>query len=437
MSTKPKTVQSVPNADNITMLNAMRVLAQQSNFEAFTDRIPEATRDNINSIYNTILSFNPKNNPFIELIGRIGMSVFVNNTFFNPLRGLKRGKLELGETVQEIVTNLTKGFQFNPELAQTDLYKYNMPDVRQLFHTLNYTLTYKTSTYTNDLENAFTTRYGISEMISNIVETLAASGEYDEYITMRQVLDNFVAQGLAYPVTVTAVTDEASAKSLLTNIRAWAKKLSFPSTNYNPMGYTGLYATTRPKNLVIFVTPEIDAMLDVQALATLFNIEFGNIDYSKIVVDSFGDDATQLIMADRDTFMFFDKYYEMDTVWNPQGRFYNHILNVGEIMSYSLFKNVVVFTTDTTSITSVSVSPSAITMNPGDTRTFTAEAEGTGVIAQNFTWKVSGNAVAGTTITDGGVLTIADNETATTLTVTATSLVDTSKSGTATVTVAV
>lgn len=436
MATKPNELKSVPHVDNVTMLNTMRYIAQQTNFEEFTNRIPEATRDNINDIYNSIMNFSPRNNPFIQLIGRIGMTIFSNNIFFNPLRGFKRGKLERGEYVQEIITNLVKGFQFDPEKAQTDLYNYQLPDVRQLFHELNYTLTYKTTTFSNDLENAFLSNYGISEMITNIVETLTVSGEYDEYISMRQVIDNFIAQGLAYPVTVQAVTDETSAKALLTNIRAWAKKIAFPSTNYNPLGYSGLYSVTRPKNVVLITTPEVDATLDVQALAAVFNIDYANIEYSKVVIDKFNDKNVQAMLVDRDVFMFFDKYYEMDSVWNPQGRYFNHILNIGEIMSYTLFKNVIAFTTETTTVTSVKVNPPTITMNKGDTRTFTAGVTGTGIISQNCSWSITGNAKPETKITDGGVLTIASDETAETITVTAISLVDTAKSGNATVTVA-
>jgi hypothetical protein len=86
-------------------------------------------------------------------------------------------------------------------------------------------------------------------------------------------------------------------------------------------------------------------------------------------------------------------------------------------------------------VTGVTVSPSSATVIRGQTRTFTAAVAGTGDPAQTVTWSVSGGG-EGTSITpDGGVLTVAADETASSLTVTATSTIDISKSGTAAITI--
>jgi hypothetical protein len=87
-------------------------------------------------------------------------------------------------------------------------------------------------------------------------------------------------------------------------------------------------------------------------------------------------------------------------------------------------------------VDSVTVNPSSATVNKGDSRQFTAVVTGTNNPAQTVTWAVTGGgAGTGTGIAANGVLTVALDETAETLTVRATSTVDTSKSNTATVTV--
>jgi hypothetical protein len=87
-------------------------------------------------------------------------------------------------------------------------------------------------------------------------------------------------------------------------------------------------------------------------------------------------------------------------------------------------------------VSGVTVNPATATVAKGGTRTFTAKVDGDNNPAQAVTWTVVGAADSGTVITtDGGKLTVASGETATTLTVWATSTVDTSKSGMATVTV--
>jgi len=86
---------------------------------------------------------------------------------------------------------------------------------------------------------------------------------------------------------------------------------------------------------------------------------------------------------------------------------------------------------------SVTVSPSTATVRKGSTQTFTAVVEGTNNPEQAVIWTIEGNVQlhTGTTISSNGVLTVSGAERASTITVTATSEVDPTKSDTATVTV--
>jgi uncharacterized protein YjdB len=86
-------------------------------------------------------------------------------------------------------------------------------------------------------------------------------------------------------------------------------------------------------------------------------------------------------------------------------------------------------------VTGVSVSPSGQSITRGGTLQFNASVTGTNNPDNSVTWRVSSNAAgtgvvtSGTTINANGLLTVAANETATTLYVIATSVADTSKSG--------
>jgi len=91
-----------------------------------------------------------------------------------------------------------------------------------------------------------------------------------------------------------------------------------------------------------------------------------------------------------------------------------------------------------TGITGVTVDPATVSVARGNTQAFTATVNGTGNPEQSVTWSVTGGGTGTSIISTGpstGRLTVAPDETAPTLTVRATSTEDTSKSGTATVTV--
>ena len=91
--------------------------------------------------------------------------------------------------------------------------------------------------------------------------------------------------------------------------------------------------------------------------------------------------------------------------------------------------------TQPATITGVTVTPNTATVEAGETQQFTAKVEGTGNFSDKVTWTVEDNNSTGTTISEDGVLTVADDETAAALTVTATAKGDGTTSGTATVTV--
>ena len=86
-------------------------------------------------------------------------------------------------------------------------------------------------------------------------------------------------------------------------------------------------------------------------------------------------------------------------------------------------------------VESVTVSPASANVARGGQQQFTATVVGTGTYDHTVTWSVTGNASTGTSITSGGLLTVAADETAAHLTVTATSSADSSKTASSTVTV--
>lgn len=86
-------------------------------------------------------------------------------------------------------------------------------------------------------------------------------------------------------------------------------------------------------------------------------------------------------------------------------------------------------------VTGITVAPKSATVIQGGTHNFSATVEGTGNSNRSYSWSVSGNNSAGTSISAEGVLTVDPTETAPTLTVTATSNQDSSVRDSATVTI--
>jgi len=121
---------------------------------------------------------------------------------------------------------------------------------------------------------------------------------------------------------------------------------------------------------------------------------------------------------------------------DDQGKFIKVTVTLSDSASITSAATEAVLTADapTPTVTAVTIKPETAGLLAGGTEAFIATVTGTNDPAQTVIWEVTGGA-PGTGITTDGVLTVAANETAKSLTVTATSTIDTGKSGAATVTV--
>lgn len=89
----------------------------------------------------------------------------------------------------------------------------------------------------------------------------------------------------------------------------------------------------------------------------------------------------------------------------------------------------------TPEISAIDIEPESLTVAPGSVITYTAKMAIIGDLSDEVTWSIKGNNAAGTVITADGVLSISADETSKLITVRATSVVDTTKTGRATVAV--
>lgn len=424
-------------ASNVNILNNIRAGAD----DLYQSRIPEATKDNIREIGNAIQgsSYQAQMNVLMnELVNRISF-VYINAKakFENPLRDLKKGMIPYGVDVEEIYVGYAKDQGFDPERAETQVFKRTYPDVKALYHRMNRQGQYKVTISREQLAQAFISDTGLSGLISQMVESLYKGDELDEFLLMKHLFSDFYTANKFYPVvigdSVPTTTDQA--KDVVVKMRAMANRLIFPSELYNA---AGVLQHTRKEDLHLFLMPEFEAFLDVQVLAYAFNMSKAELMGKITIIDDFGSaegmENVIGVMADRDWFQVWDKLYETGSIYNPEGLYWNNTLNHWQTLSTSDFNNAVVFLAKPTP-TAVAINPTTANVQKGQSIKFTATVTGDG--SNNVEYAVTGTSAvsANTRITADGILTVGSDETNTALTITATSFYDNMKQATATVTV--
>jgi hypothetical protein len=99
--------------------------------------------------------------------------------------------------------------------------------------------------------------------------------------------------------------------------------------------------------------------------------------------------------------MVYDNKLKMESIWNPQGLYYNHFLHVWQTLSVSRFANAVAFVSGTVpAVSQVIVDPTINVLKAGDTFEYTAYVRATDGLDHDVVWSVAGS-TAGTTLATG------------------------------------
>lgn len=329
----------------------------------FQQRIPNPTQAGIDATIDAL--FEPMNrnyfNQFIDvLIMRIGETYVHQQAWRNPLSVFKKSRLMYGATIQEIIPKWIRAHSYVDDAE--DVFKLARPDVAQWFHSQNRRDRYDISVNRDELRSAFTEEGGLNRLIAAILQVPMNSDEYDEFQIMKQLFAIYENKWGFYKVQVSAPSNQATAQALLKQLRVYRRKLTFPTTIYNSGAIEDVPVFARPEELVLFITPEVEASIDVDALAVLFNMEKAEIQQRVIVVDEFPINGAQAILTTDDFFMCKDTEYETTSIYNPKTLGQNYFLHHWGVYSVSPFVPAILFTTAAgTSVDTITQSLSAIT----------------------------------------------------------------------------
>lgn len=428
--------------------------------------------DNSRAIGDLVMSYDVHHNPFLNaLINRIAFVYVKDIAYDSHLRSLKKGYIETGEIVEDVYVQIAKPFKYNPANSERTIYKREIPDVKAAFHAMNFQIYYKQTISNDQLKTAFISWQGVSDLVSRIIDSMVKALQIDEDQMIKYTLATAIINGYMYPMQINAMDTKEHMDANLVELRTLAGDLTWASNKYNMAGVT---QTAPLEQQRIILTNRARANFDVHSLAAAFNLTLAEYQQQEITVDSFAnfdwermeamfttvdldtgaktvdpafhrftEDELAILqqvigtLIDIDATMIFDNLNNMTQNYNGEGLYWNYWLHAWKTFSISPFHTMIALYPGASAITSVTLSPAAATVSKGQQAVFTATVAGSGIVNKTVTWAVTGTTpLASGTHIDGGTLYVATDETNTELTVTATSTMDATKSGTATVTVA-
>ena len=403
-------------------------------------------------------------NAFINTVNLIGLTVIKRNGWENPWDFTKRGQLNFGQQVREIVNDLANVYDYNSNAEDVDRFLENVvPNVFNYIHEVNFQKFYQTTTSDEQIAMAFDSEEGLMRFIEDTIGMLYESLKYDEYLVDKYMLCRRLLDGTVTPHYM-ANFDSQTIRERVAEMKGISNKMTFRSPNYNP---AGIRRATSFDNQIMILNCEFDAQVSTEVLATSFFRNDAEFKTRAKLIDSFSDTDTQrlaevlgdayvpftddeitelqgvvAVIVSDEWFMDYDyrmgvegngKYTEF---YNPTTLKNNHFLHYWGVKSTSPFENAVVFTTVQGGVTSITLSPATATVDLGQSVQLTATVVASGLVNKAVVYSSSDESTAIVDPTTGLVTVKSDATPADTVTITATSVYDDTVTGTATITVA-
>ena len=374
-----------PSSGLQTALNAMREMSVESGsiYHQYVPVVTDSTT--IGEFGVPILDSQNLNvmNDFVSLLKKVVYTAVYNRTFNNPLVGLEGERMPLGQFIEDAYVNPAHARGFNVNDFAGLLQKYEA-EVAVQYLSVNSDLQYCVTLTREKIRNAFTSWDNLEALISGYINSLYNGAYITRYNqTKGLVTAAFTGNNVQYQ-TISDVTDEQSAKALIRQLRAAFSKMQIPSVRFNAWnkvkgGRMALKTWSDPEDIVVLISADIEALVDVEVLAAAFNMSKTDFLGRVIVVDDFSqyDDEGNLVVdgsaikamiADKAWFKIKTQDFAMDEFYNANNRTWQYYLNDVRMVNFSLFANAIVFATSAPSVdaTAIEAAESSVSVKAGE-----------------------------------------------------------------------
>ena len=349
-------------------LNALRELSSTI-YHEYVPVIDDST--DISAFAQPILDYPVVYNEFCDvLVNKLVYSQFETMTFNNPLRVLEGDRIPLGYAGEHVYTNPAKARGFNVDDFAGLLIKYEA-DVKVEYHAVNSDVQYCVTVARQQLKKAMTSWDNLAEFITQLSNSLYNGCYIDEFRWTKNIISGAYKENRGVIQTVSAVSSADTAKAFVEKARELFLNFQLPSSSYNAWAKNGgagspITTWTRPEDIVMVVRNDIRAKLDVEVLASAFNIDKATLLGNIITVDDFDaydDDGTKVFDGSAIVGGIFDKAWFkiktqdmfMENFYNANNRTMQYYLNVIRMYNMSLFANGVIFATSQPTVAATEV----------------------------------------------------------------------------------
>lgn len=308
-----------------------------------------------------------------ELLNKI-VKQEIDSKVFEDIFGIfTEKKLDTGMQIEEFEVGNLASTDFDPTGANT-LAKANM-NFKVLYHKINRRKTFKATISNAQVKLAMLSRENMADVANAITSELWNSSSIEDFEAVKQLFKDIAGEEKKM-VVVDMNGNGGNMDALTKAIQTLATNMTLPSTLYNYSGFKKEF--TKKEDLVLVIDSATKARLNVDSLASAFNMEKKELVKNIIIIDNMPDinyEAQQAtkgieinigedtpiitykpnaegeaqvtgkaicILTARKAIKRDPVEREIEDQRNGAGRFTNYYLHATDLLSYSTLRNAVV-----------------------------------------------------------------------------------------------
>ena len=267
-----------------------------------------------------------------SVLNKIGKQEFSNLVYINPLKRIKGEFLEGATDIEEIYVERSADTGYDAE--GTGVLDRTKPVTFVQYHTNTIEHGYRATVQNKQMRKGFMTKNSLSTMANTIINQLHTGCEVDEYTDCLNTLKALIADKTVTTntITVSPVTTEATAKKFIKEIKKTIHKMSEYGTTYSAKANFA-----RPSDLILFIDSDVDVEIQVEWLASAFNLSATQLnDSTKIVIPNMKAKLGAIAVICHEKCLKINPcYYDIDSIKNTKGKFVNYDLVTETLLSYT------------------------------------------------------------------------------------------------------
>lgn len=296
-------------------------------------------------------------NEFISaLVNKIVYSKVYRMTFSNPFAKFESSPVEYGDTIENIFCELPRGYKFDKDA--TDPFSKVAPAVKSYYATINYEMQYALTIQDVLLRRAVKSKFGLMNLIENLLAQLGTAKDVDEYQATIRMLNNadLYANGFETVDVSALATDTAKYKAITKKIVNVVNDFCLPCVDNNK---SGVMQVSSKDDVLLIIKQSLLDNINLEYLAGVYNLSKTELVSRIIPVRSFlvtkdttsqgtttaAADGTDIdfVIIDSRAFDIHTALEDGSAIYNPKGKYTNHFTNLWKVISFKYFYNARAF----------------------------------------------------------------------------------------------